>query len=69
MDRLLVDYQIYLNGPQFLYILTSIINGESINVKQFKYYQDLGICFFFIKLYHPYILQSDHQHINLLEYS
>ena len=69
MEYLLLDLQIYLNGPLFLYILTSIIHGNSINNSHFKYYQDLGICFFFIKLYHPFILQSDHQHINLLEYS
>jgi hypothetical protein len=69
MDRLLIDYQIYLNGPIFLYILTSTINGESINVKQFKYYQDLGLCIFLIKLYHPSFTLLNHQHINLLEYS
>lgn len=69
MDRFIVDYQIYANGPLFLYVLTSIINGDSINNIHFKYYQDLGICLFLIKLYHPFILQLNHQHINLLEYS
>ena len=69
MENILVEYQIYLNGPLLLYILTSTILGEKFNNKNIKYYQDLGICFFLIKLYHPFILQSDHQHINLLEYS
>lgn len=69
MEQFMVDYYIYANGPLFLYILTSTINGESINNKHFKYYQDLGICLFFIKLYHPFILKLNHQHINLLEYS
>ena len=69
MDRFIIDYQIYLNGPLFLYVLTSIINGDSINNIHFKYYQDLGICLFLIKLYHPFILQLNHPHINLLEYS
>ncbi len=69
MDRLLIDYQIYANGPLFLYILTSVINSNSINNTHIKYYQDLGICLFLIKLFKPFILQLNHQHINLLEYS
>jgi hypothetical protein len=69
MDRFIVDYQIYANGPLFLYILISTINGESINNVLLKYYQDLGLCLFLIKLYHPFILQLNHQHTYLLEYS
>lgn len=69
MENILVEYQIYLNGPLLLYILTSTILGEKFNNKNIKYYQDLGICFFFIKLYQPFIFQLNHQHTNLLEYS